>query len=303
MGVGVGVRSIRAWRRLRRQRRACTAHLSHLKQRQYAHHSCLTSHWTAEAEACVSGADGTNLDHCCRCILRWNPQPRMIRRWDRRARVASTFRAGMRWRRNRRRRKWVAAWCVPLAPTSLARSLQLFVIAAPSPRIPYLSVLLLAPYPCGSYLPNHLSLFLGLFLAMILPRVIRRVSSSCWCGLCGCVGLWLWVCGSVAVGVRSVRAWRRVRRQRRSFIAHLSHLKQRRYAHHSWVTSHSTAEAEACVSGADGTKLDHCRCILRWNPQPRMIRRWDRREGVAITFRAGMRWSRNWRRRKWVTAS
>ena len=41
---------------------------------------------------------------------------------------------------------------------------------------------------------SHFSLFLGLFLAMILPRVIRRVSSSCWCGLCGCVGLWLWVC-------------------------------------------------------------------------------------------------------------
>ena len=40
---------------------------------------------------------------------------------------------------------------------------------------------------------SHLSLFLRLLLAMILPRVIRRVSYSCWCGLCGSVGLWLWV--------------------------------------------------------------------------------------------------------------
>ena len=124
---------------------------------------------------------------------------------------------------------------------------------------------------------SHLSLFLRLLLAMILPRVIRRVSYSCWCGLCG------------SVGACSIRAWRRVRRQRPACTAHLSHPKQRRYAHHSCVTSHWTAEAEACVSGADGTKLDHCRCILRWNLQARMIRRWDRREGVASTFRAGMR--------------
>ena len=123
---------------------------------------------------------------------------------------------------------------------------------------------------------------------MVLPRVIRRVSYSCWCGLCGCVG------------VRSVRAWRRARRQRRSCTAHLSHLKQCRYAHHSCVTLHWTAEAEACVSGADGRILDHCRCILRWNLQPRMIRRWDRRARVAITFRAGVRCRRNRRRRKWV---
>ena len=78
---------------------------------------------------------------------------------------------------------------------SLARSLQLFVIAAPSPRIPYLSVLLLAPYPCGSYLPNHLSLFLGLFIPCH-----DSASSNTTCVFLLLV--WsLWVCGSVAVGL------------------------------------------------------------------------------------------------------
>ena len=57
---------------------------------------------------------------------------------------------------------------------------------------------------------SHLSPFLALFLAMILPRVIRRVSYSCWCGLDGSVGLWLCGCGcaqcsSVAEGAEAAK--------------------------------------------------------------------------------------------------
>ena len=107
----------------------------------------------------------------------------------------------------------MAAWCEhqdtprsPLAPTSLARSLQLFVIAAPSPRIPYLSVLLLAPYPCGSYLPNHLSLFLGLFI----PCHDSASSNTTCVFLLLVRSLWMWVCGcaqcsSVAEGVEAAK--------------------------------------------------------------------------------------------------